>query len=240
VRLAQYGQGIGCAGKPDAATDRAVLRHFKRAERPPVIFDAGANRGRFLELAVTQFAGTQSAIHAFEPSRAAFAELERRFAGQSGIVLNNFALGSEAGERPLYYDVAGSELSSLYPRKIGHHGTSFTGSELVEVKTLDEYCEAQGVSRIGLLKLDVEGHELPILKGAERMFERGAIDMVSFEFGGCDIDSRTFLRDFFDFFVSHEMQIARITARGGLYRIGRYEEGLEQFRTTCFLAGRNG
>jgi hypothetical protein len=63
--------------------------------------------------------------------------------------------------------------------------------------------------------------------------------MVSFEFGGCNIDSRTFVRDFFEFFGGFDMQFARVTAMGKLYRIARYEEGLEQFRTTCFLATRN-
>jgi FkbM family methyltransferase len=179
-------------------------------------------------------------MHAFEPSRAAFSELQQRFGAQSGVKLNNFALGSEAGERPLYYDRAGSELGSLYARQVGHHGTTFTGSELVRVRTLDEYCGAQAVQRIGLLKLDVEGHELEVLKGAVQMFEREAIDLVSFEFGGCNVDSRTFLRDFFDFFAAHDMQLARATAVGGLHRIPHYEEGLEQFRTTGFLATRRG
>jgi hypothetical protein len=155
-------------------------------------------------------------------------------------MLNNFALGHEAAQRTLYYDVAGSELGSLYPRKIEQHGIHFSGNERVQVDTLDRYCAAQGVSRIDLLKLDVEGHELHVLNGAVQMFERGAIGMTSFEFGGCNIDSRTFVRDFFEFFASRNMQLARVTASGKLYPIARYEEGLEQFRTTCFLAlGRN-
>jgi hypothetical protein len=82
----------------------------------------------------------------------------------------------------------------------------------------------------------VEGHELAVLNGALKMFERDAIDRVSFEFGGCNLDSRTFVRDFVEFFESRDMKLARVTAAGKLYPIARYEEGLEQFRTTCFLA----
>jgi FkbM family methyltransferase len=235
VKLGQYWQGIGCAGKADSVTDRAVLREVKGVAGPLVIFDVGANRGQFLQLALREFGG-RSVIHAFEPGSAAFAELRQRFGAQSAVVLNNFALGSEGSQRTLYYDLAGSELSSLYARKVEHHGHSFTGSELVQVKTLDDYCAVQGVSRIDLLKLDVEGHELAVLNGAIEMFERGAIARVSFEFGGCNIDSRTFLRDFFEFFESRDMKLARVTAAGKLHPIARYEEGLEQFRTTCFLA----
>lgn len=235
VKLGQYWQGIGCAGKANAVTDRAVLRELKGVGGPLVIFDVGANRGQFLRLALSEFGG-RSVIHAFEPSSAAFADLKVRFGGQSGVILNNFALGSEASQRTLYFDVAGSELSSLYARKIEHHGHSFGGSEQVQVRTLDDYCAVQGVSRIDLLKLDVEGHELAVLNGAIEMFERRAIERVSFEFGGCNVDSRTFVRDFFEFFESRDMKLARVTAAGKLYPIARYEEGLEQFRTTCFLA----
>jgi FkbM family methyltransferase len=235
VKLGQYWQGIGCAGKANAATDRAVLRELRGGGGPLVIFDVGANRGQFLQLALSEFGG-QSVIHAFEPSSAAFAELRQRFGAESGVVLNNFAMGSEDSQRTLFYDVAGSELSSLYPRRVEHHGHSFTGSEQVQVKTLDDYCGEQGVTRIDLLKLDVEGHELAVLNGAIKMFERDAIERVSFEFGGCNVDSRTFVRDFFEFFESRDMKLARVTAAGKLFPITRYEEGLEQFRTTCFLA----
>jgi len=240
VKLGQYWQGIGCASRANSVTDRAVLRELKGVAGPLVIFDVGANRGQFLQLALNEFGGGQSVVHAFEPSDAAFAELWQRFGGQSGVVVNNFALGSEASERTLYYDVAGSELGSLYPRRVEHHGHSFTGSERVQVRTLDDYCGVQGVTRIDLLKLDVEGHELAVLNGAIEMFERGAIERVSFEFGGCNVDSRTFVRDFFEFFESRNMKLARVTAAGKLYPIMRYEEGLEQFRTTCFLASNPG
>jgi FkbM family methyltransferase len=235
VKLGQYWQGIGCAGKAHAVTDRAVLRELRGVDGPLIIFDVGANRGQFLQLALREFGG-QTVIHAFEPSSAAFADLRLRFGGQSGVILNNVALGGEASQKSLYYDVAGSELSSLYARKIEHHGISLNGSELVQVRTVDDYCEVQGVSRVNLLKLDVEGHELAVLRGAVEMFERGAIERVSFEFGGCNIDSRTFVRDFFECFESRHMKLARVTAAGKLCPIAHYEEGLEQFRTTCFLA----
>ncbi len=234
VKLAQYGQGIG-----RVRADKAALQRLSRVTGPLILFDVGANSGKYTQLALSQLAGRQTFIHAFEPSAAAFEKLRRRFGERNGFALNNFALGSEPTQQVLYYDVAGSELSSLYPRKIAHHGIAFTGSEQVQVETLDRYCEFNRVFHIDLLKLDAEGHELQILRGAVQMFERAAIDMVSFEFGGCNIDSRTFVRDFFDFFTAYEMKLARVTGFGKLDKIKRYEESLEQFRTTCFVALRN-
>ncbi len=228
VRWAQYGQGIGAAGRPDAKTDRAVLRKLKRSEA--IIFDVGANHGDFVQLALGA-----AAIHAFEPSQTAYAELTRRFANRSEVHLNNLALGSERGERMLYYDAPGSELSSLYQRKVQHHGIDMSGSELVQVETLDQYCAAHSIDHIDLLKLDVEGHELEVLRGAEQMLARKQIAVVSFEFGGCNVDSRTFIRDFWEFFQMRQMHLARVTALGTFEPIARYDETLEQFRTTTFV-----
>jgi FkbM family methyltransferase len=233
VKLAQYWQGVGCADKPNSPGDKAVLKRLRPGHTPLVVFDVGANRGDYLQLASMQLQG-HAVFHAFEPSRAAFSDLEKRFGGKGDIRLNNFALGGKRERLTLYYDTPGSELSSLYPRSIGHHGIEFTGSEQVQVQTLDSY----GVEHIDLLKLDVEGHELSVLHGAAQMFKSKAIQMVSFEFGGCNIDSRTFVRDFFEFFAAQQMKFARVTAFGGLHPITRYEEALEQFRTTCFVALR--
>jgi FkbM family methyltransferase len=238
IKIAQYGQGIGAAGKRQSKADRAVLRQLKSHLNgaKPVIFDVGANRGDFVQLALDEWSGSGLTIHAFEPSRVAFLELARRFDNRKDIVTNNLALSVEAGERTLYYDVAGSELSSLYPRRVDHHGLEFTGTEQVQVQRLDGYCAAHAVDHLDLLKLDVEGHELAVLQGASKLFQRQNIGMVSFEFGGCNIDSRNFLRDFHHFFAAHKMKLARVTALGRFREIAHYHEGLEQFRTTCFVA----
>ena len=230
IKWAQYAQGIGAARRRNV--DQAILRRLKYGAQPLVIFDAGANRGEYLQLALKQ----RAVIHAFEPSSAAFAELKARFAHTPNVVLNKVALGSKPGTQTLYYDVPGSELSSLYPRHISHHGHELKHTELVEIETIDRYCQTQNIERIDLLKLDVEGHELEVLRGAQQLFATGRIATVSFEFGGCNIDSRTYLRDFFEFFSAHHMHLARVTAFGHLQALANYDESLEQFRTTCYFA----
>ena len=60
--------------------------------------------------------------------------------------------------------------------------------------------------------------------------------MVSFEFGGCDIDTRTFFQDFWYFFRERGMgNVHRMTPTGFLAAVNRYDENYEQFRTTNFL-----
>lgn len=237
IQFAQYAQGVGAA---NARTDQAVLRRLKRHNPAArVIFDVGANCGNYTQLALKEGASSP-VIHAFEPSATAFKELAKRFEGNPQVFLNNTALGSEAGESVLYSDSPGSELSSLYPRLVGHHGIKMTGNERVRVETLDAYCANHNVPQIDLLKLDVEGHELAVLRGANQLLANGQVKLVSFEFGGCNIDSRTYLRDFVHFFQAHQMELARVTVFGKFEPILRYHEGWEQFRTTCFVAYRAG
>ena len=79
---------------------------------------------------------------------------------------------------------------------------------------------------------------LTFLQGGEKMFSQSAIDLVTFEFGGCNIDTRTYFQDFFYFFQDRKMRIARITPAGYLYELESYKEVFEQFRTTNFICYR--
>jgi hypothetical protein len=108
--------------------------------------------------------------------------------------------------------------------------------ERVSVASLDDFCKRHSIRSIDLLKLDAEGHELPILRGASGLLRDGAIRAIQFEFGGCDLDSDTTLRDFFDL-LSPNYEIFRIL-RNGLRPV-TYSERWEIFMTTNFLALRS-
>jgi FkbM family methyltransferase len=175
-------------------------------------------------------------IHCFEPGRHTFGVLEESFTNDSRIVLNNWGIGKENGEATLFYDSVGSGLASLTKRKLDHFGYDFDLSETVKITTIDDYCEKNGIEHIHLLKIDIEGHELDALAGARKMFEKKSIDIITFEFGGCNIDTRSFFQDFWYFFREIDMKLFRITPKGYLFPIKVYDEIHEQFRTTNFIA----
>ena len=201
-----------------------------------VIIDAGANIGDFSAAAFGALAGKVT-IHAFEPAREVFQRLSARFGEHDRIILNNFALGREPVERALFGFALDTGTASLVQRRLGNDETA-AFQETVKVIRLSDYCASAKIERINLLKMDVEGFELEVLFGAEPLFDRGKIDLCSFEFGGCNLDSRTYLRDFFDFFQKYDMQLFRITPAATIVELPRYHEQLERFTTTNYVAVR--
>jgi FkbM family methyltransferase len=242
VSRAQLLLGIGAGSEVGTSGESALFGTLKRNTREGqelCLFDVGANRGQFLDLAVSELRPRLFSIHCFEPSEATFKMLGEGRQTDNRVVLNPFALGKVRGEATLYYDSPASGMASLTRRRMDHFGTAFDCSESIRVETIDGYCEDRGIKHIDLLKMDVEGHEMDVLLGAERMLA-SSVGMVTFEFGGCNIDTRTYFQDFFYFFQKYGMRIYRITPSGFFYPIPKYLEQLEQFRTTNFLAVREG
>jgi len=87
------------------------------------------------------------------------------------------------------------------------------------------------------VKLDIEGHELAALKGFGRALN--VTRALQFEFGGCNIDTRTYFQDFWYFFRDQHFDLYRITPFGA-ERIRRYKERDEFFKTTNYIAVRRG
>ena len=78
--------------------------------------------------------------------------------------------------------------------------------------------------------MDVEGHELFVLRGARQSLASRKIGALSFEFGCGNINSRTFFRDFWELLTGAGFSIWRITPSGKYLPVGDYYEDLEYFR----------
>jgi FkbM family methyltransferase len=240
VLVSQYLMGIGAGGGVVSSGERAALDVLRRRHRAPYcIFDVGSNQGQYVKLILANMGAEALSVHCFEPGLETFKTLVSSVQTDSRIKLNNLGIGKNRGEAVLHYDNAGSGLASLTMRKLDHFGIKFTKTESVAVDTIDSYCSDHSINRIHLLKLDIEGHELDALAGASKMLGAKAIDIVTFEFGGCNIDTRSFFQDFWYFFAEVHMRIFRITASGYLFPIQSYKEIDEQFRTTNFIALKN-
>lgn len=244
VIAAQYLQGIGVGAEVLTSGEEVIfdrLRRYARGlDRPLCIFDVGANRGHFLTMTLDSLRDCPLHVHSFEPSPKAFALLSDTARPHDNVTINNFALGRTAGEFELFYDAEASVFASLTKRRLAHRDRDICLSEIVAVDTLDAYCAARNIAAIDLLKIDVEGHELDVLQGGAGMFRQGGVQFVSFEFGDANVDTRTFLKDYFEFFTANRMRLSRITTSGYCHEITRYKESVEQFRVSNFLCYKSG
>lgn len=145
------------------------VQRFSGTRRLEVLFDVGANIGQTVERLVRYF--PQSRIYSFEPGPTSFKTLQRRFGGRPGVHLHPVALGATRGTAVLQIN-DNAEMNTLV-------GTvNAANSVAVEVTTLDAFTAAAGLSHIDLLKIDVEGWELEVLKGADGLIAANNVVFV--------------------------------------------------------------
>lgn len=135
-------------------------------------------------------------------------------------------------------DFVSSPMSSVYYRHsvMMSEPLSVESKVPISLRTIDSFCRSQEISEITLLKIDVEGHEFRVLRGANELLATARIDAIQFEYDACYIDSRTFLLDVWTFLQEqHGYQIYKI-APEGLIEIRKYHPGLENFRFSNFVA----
>lgn len=204
----------------------------KLNDRKAVVFDVGANKGSYTKELSTFF--TNADIYCFEPSKATYDMLVSNVGELPGVHCCNFGFGKEASMVELYSDAEGSGIASLYDRRLGHFGIALQSKETISIQRIDEFCKSEQIDHIDFLKLDIEGHELAALEGAGEMLKQKKIRFIQFEFGGCNIDSRTYFQDFW-YLLSPNYNISRIVS-DGMHPIKRYSETLEIFRTINYLA----
>ncbi len=201
-----------------------------------LVFDIGANIGDWANLALG--IKSQLDLHCFEPSRRTYEKLVGNNFPKN-VVCNNFGLSSVPSDKQLVVFGDESGLNSLYRRpslELGWGIRREAGEETVHLDTCDAYIEKAGLRRrIDLCKIDVEGHELEVLRGMSAALRDQQIGMIQFEYGGCNIDSRVFLKDIFNFLQPLDYQMFKIYPRK-LRHVSRYDETFENFQYQNWVA----
>jgi len=151
------------------------LQRFAGRRDLACLIDAGANVGQTAAYLRSYFPRTQ--IHSFEPVRASFLQLQAGTKAFPNVHCRHAALGAARAQISMRLQ-EDSENNSLFAGDL----TGF-GSETVEVETLDAYCDEAGIGQVDLLKMDVQGYELQILRGAERLLAERRISFVYSEIG---------------------------------------------------------
>ena len=232
--LGAYAQGKGYGAASIKKENELV--HLLLGRKPQVAIDIGGNVGDYT--AELRRRNPNLEIHVFEPSKILVSQLLARFVDDKLISVCPFAVSdTSGGGATLFSNEAGSGLGSLTQRKLEHFNIDFSATETVDTICFEDYWRGSlGESVIDIVKLDIEGHELQALKGFGRALEFTRV--IQFEFGGANIDTRTYFQDFWYFFKEHGFDMYRITPLGTQH-ITEYKEADEFFSTTNFIAVKN-
>jgi len=151
-----------------------------------VVFDVGANTGQ--SAAKFQIAFPTARIYCFEPVEETFEILQRNAHGHSNINCHKVALGSSTGQSIVYLTGQSSTSSLIKPKTV-------VASQPVQICTVDQFVLEHRIDRVDLLKIDTEGFDLEVLRGAHQLLSAGQVPFVLTETGFHPGDNRHVLFD---------------------------------------------
>jgi FkbM family methyltransferase len=212
---------------------QATVLRYARSDNKTVVFDVGANVGEWTYSILEQaddLAGLQ--VHAFEPCFGTYEILVSRTRTSPSIakiIPVRKACSSGTGLGTLNVVAIGAGTNSLTRVE------ESAGVEQVELTSIDDYCHVTDIDHISLLKIDAEGHDPSVIKGAAGMIQRHAIDVLQFEYNQRWIFSGSFLRDVFNMLVPLGYSIGKVTSHAvEFYETWDWE--LETFREGNYVA----
>lgn len=161
--------------------------YTKYITHTPTIFDVGAYNGR----SITRFRGLfkEVNLHLFEPITENVNVIKEHFGDSAKI--NNTAVGNRNG-RILFLQNAKPDTSSLFEvndtqwlktraQEYNVPVSNFTKSQIVDIIKLDDYASNNNITSIDILKIDVQGSEIGVLKGAYDIISNRTIKFFEIE-----------------------------------------------------------
>ncbi len=165
-------------GTYEAGTLYVMKKCLKRGD---VFIDVGSYIG-LMTIAASKFVGSDGAVHAFEPNPETFQILKKNIEINHvhNVFLYNLALGSRKEEALIYSNPAKRGSASLVEGHQKHRKGSVT-----HIDTLDNFIKARPIlslANIRMIKIDVEGWELEVLKGGKNFFSSKEAPIIIVEY----------------------------------------------------------
>jgi FkbM family methyltransferase len=176
--FSEYWTFRGAGSDPASAIPQPIAdliaTHLKKANGTSIAVDIGANIGAF---AVAIAAAGYTEVLAFEHILATFDRLAENIALnnlRSRIKLNRLGIGDNECSALMYYDPNSPATAAVVnePSK---------DVQNVSITTLDRYAAEQKIQQIDFLKIDTEGYESAVLRGAVSLLRKRAIKAILLE-----------------------------------------------------------
>ena len=148
----------------------------------PIIFDVGANSGQSIKRFLTIF--PKARIDSFEPIKSYCDIIQKKYINKN-IFINNLGLGQKNSKKKFYisnYDPCSSFLKNNL-HKLDKNFKYFKTKEIININltTIDNYLRSNNINRIDILKIDTQGTELEVLKGATFALKKKIIKFIELE-----------------------------------------------------------
>ena len=236
VRAGRQDMPNHIAANGEALIQKTMLSKVNKTE--VIIIDCGANIGQWS----TQLFETTKAIgHAsdlkvfcFEPSSFTHDKLSAKLEKLQSPNMSFSAIKKALSNRPgmlnlkIVHDGAGTNSLVNVPG-------GYASEETVLVTTVDEFVAENGLEKIHLLKVDAEGHDLDVIRGAENLLDEQRINLIQFEYNWRWIYGKHFLQEAFEYLTQRDYEIGKITP-AGIQFYAKYDTQLESFIEGNYLA----
>jgi len=216
-----------------------LIQNLLKIEKKITIFDVGANEGDSIDRFKSLFSNIT--IHSFEPTLASVEKIKKKF-NSPEIRINNYALG-ESKSRRKFYEYNSHRVNSFYPMeenskyKIQRTKKEFNDEMVREVQvfSIDEYCKKHGIKKINILKIDTQGSEAEVLRGAEKLLIDKLIDVLELEyiFGIAHKDANS-LYDIEKVLNTHKYRLIAVENAGNILSFSNYQTNLIYVRDEVY------
>lgn len=159
--------------------------------KQPIIFDVGGNEGESIDFFLNLFDNPK--IYSFEPEKKSYQKLLNKYGKNKAINLFNFAFGNKKGILKLKLNIKSSTSTLSKINKKSRYfnlksfilnpakNNIFIGEEKVNVRKIDDFFSQKKIKTIHILKIDTEGFEFNVIKGAKKSLKKTKVIIIEFQ-----------------------------------------------------------
>lgn len=141
-----------------------------------MVLDVGANEGKISRNILDTF--PKAFVHCFEPNPSTFKDLKNNLSDYEGrFATHSIGLSDKHGEGRLFL----TESNKTSTFKASGNQEQLLGFHDVEIGTIDWFFEKEGLAKIDFLKIDTEGMDLAVLRGARNVLSSRSIGIIEAE-----------------------------------------------------------
>jgi FkbM family methyltransferase len=206
-----------------------------RKDADLVVLDVGANQGDWT--AAVLGARPDAAVYCFEIVPTTRAVLRDRFRPQANVHICEFGLSSTSREVEVYRNGPMDVMATINRPATG---AAEAATVRCVVKAGDGAVAELALARIDLLKIDVEGHEVDVLRGFGKTLDSEPLRpaVIQFEYGWTFIPAQSTLQQVYQLLAPKGYAIGRLYPDG--VRFKPYELGDDHFRMGNYIAALSG